>query len=449
MALARERVPPQDQDAEQAVLGAMLIDPDAVSRAMELLRPEDFYRPGHRILFEAMLDLADHEQPVDVVTTASALRKAGQIEVVGGVAYLAELQDVVATSANVAYHARIVAERALLRSLIDAGTDIVRQAYEAEGDPAEILDQAEERIMRVSHKRTGTAIPLSTVLIDAFTHLEARYNNPDVLGVPSGFPDLDRLTAGFQPSDLTVIAARPSMGKTTFILNVARNAARSGVPVALFSLEMSREQLALRLLCAEAGIDSQKIRQGRVEQGEWAILSKALGDLGDAPIYIDDSPSLSALDIRARSRRLKAERHLGLVIIDYMQLMQGSARAENRQQEISQISRSLKALAREIEVPVIALSQLSRAVESRQDRRPMLSDLRESGAIEQDADVVAFIYRDDYYNQESDQPGVVDLIVAKQRNGPTGVCRLHLRRETGKFYALDSHHEQRAGRGED
>ena len=442
MALVRERVPPQDQDAEQAVLGAMLIDPDAVSRAMEILRPEDFYRPGHRLLFQAMIDLADHEQAVDVVTAASALRKTGHLEAVGGAAYLAELQDVVATSANVAYHARIIADRALLRGLIEAGTDIARQGYEAEGDPAEILDQAEERIFRLSHKRTGTALPLSAVLIDAFTHLEARYNNPDVLGVPSGFPDLDRLTAGFQPSDLTVIAARPSMGKTTFILNVARNAARAGVPVALFSLEMSREQLALRLLCSEAGIDSQKIRQGRVEQGEWAILSKALGDLGDAPIYIDDSPSLSALDIRARSRRLKAEHHLGLVIIDYMQLMQGSARAENRQQEISQISRSLKALAREIEVPVIALSQLSRAVEARQDRRPMLSDLRESGAIEQDADVVAFIYRDDYYNADSDQAGVVDIIVAKQRNGPTGVCRLHLRRETGKFYALDSLHEQ-------
>ncbi len=446
MAVARERVPPQDQDAEQAILGAMLIDPEAVPRAIEILRAEDFYRPAHRILFQAMVDLADHEQPVDVVTTAAALRQSGQIEGVGGAAYLAELQDVVATSANVAYHARIVAERALLRGLIEAGTDIVRQGYEAEGDPAEILDQAEERIFRLSHRRTASVLPLSAVLMEAFTHLEARYNNPDVLGVPSGFPDLDRLTAGFQPSDLTVIAARPSMGKTTFILNVARHAARSGVAVALFSLEMSREQLALRLLCAEAGIDSQKIRQGRVEQGEWAILSKALGDLGDAPIYIDDSPSLSALDIRARARRLKAERHLGLVIIDYMQLMQGSARAENRQQEISQISRSLKSLAREIEVPVIALSQLSRAVEARQDRRPMLSDLRESGAIEQDADVVAFIYRDDYYNPDSDQPGVVDVIVAKQRNGPTGVCRLHLRKETGRFYALDSMHADRASR---
>jgi len=446
MAVARERVPPQDQDAEQAVLGAMLIDPDAVSRAMELLRADDFYRPGHRAIFQAMIDLADHEQPVDVVTTAAALRQSGHLDAIGGAAYLAELQDVVATSANVAFHARIVADRALLRSLIEAGTDIARQGYEADGDPAEILDQAEERIFRLTHKRTGAAMPLSSVLIEAFTRLEARYNNPDVLGVPSGFPDLDRLTAGFQPSDFTVIAARPSMGKTTFILNVARNAARSGVPVALFSLEMSREQLALRLLCAEAGIDSQKIRQGRVEQGDWAILSKALGDLGDAPIFIDDSPSLSALDIRARSRRLRAEHHLGLIMIDYMQLMQGNSRAENRQQEISQISRSLKALAREIEVPVIAVSQLSRAVEARQDRRPMLSDLRESGAIEQDADVVAFIYRDDYYNPESDQPGVVDVIVAKQRNGPTGVCRLHLRKETGRFYALDGLHEQRSAR---
>lgn len=442
MAMTRERIPPQDTEAEQAVLGAMLIDPEAVPRAIELLRAEDFYRPAHRLVFEVMMDLFDRSSAVDVVTVVASLRQSGRLDAVGGAAYLAELQDAVPTSANIAYHARIVADRALLRSLIDAGTNIVRQGYEAEEDSATLLDQAEERIFSLSQKRTGSAFPLKRVLQDAFQRLEERYKNPDVLGVASGFRDLDQMLSGFQPSDLTIIAARPSMGKTMFCLNVARNAAMTGVPVAVFSLEMSREQLALRLLCSEAGIDAQKIRQGRVENDEWPILSMALGRLGDAAIFIDDSPSLSALDIRARARRLKAEHNLGLIIIDYLQLMQGGARIENRQQEIAQISRSLKALAREIEVPVIALSQLSRAVEARQDRRPMLSDLRESGAIEQDADVVAFIYRDDYYNPDSEQQGVVEVIVAKQRNGPTGVVRLHFRKETGKFYPLDNQHAQ-------
>lgn len=441
MAVRHERVPPQDTEAEQAVLGAMLIDPEAVPRAIELLRADDFYRPAHRLLFGAMVDLFDRSSAVDVVTTVSTLRQGGQLEAAGGAAYLAELQDAVPTSANIGYHARIVADRALLRALIEAGTDIVRQGYEAEEESAAILDRAEERIFSLSQERnSGATFPLKRVLQDAFQHLEDRYRNPDVLGVTSGFRDLDQMLSGFQPSDLTVIAARPSMGKTMFSLNLARNAALTGTAVAIFSLEMSREQLALRLLCAEAGIDSQKIRQGRVENDEWPVLSMALGRLGDAAIFIDDSPSLSALDIRARSRRLKAEHNLGLVVIDYLQLMSGGPRVENRQQEISQISRSLKALAREINVPVIALSQLSRAVEARQERRPLLSDLRESGAIEQDADVVAFIYRDDYYNAESEQPGVVEVIVAKQRNGPTGVVRLHFRKETGKFYPLDGVH---------
>jgi len=442
VALSRERVPPQDTDAEQAVLGAMLIDPDAVPRSIELLRPDDFYRPAHRMVFEAMMDLFDRSSPVDVVTCSAALRQSGRLEAVGGAAYLAELQDAVATSANVAYHARIVADRSMLRALIEAGTDIARKGYEAEDGPAELLDQAEERIFGLSQRRNREAAhPLKAVLRRAFERLEVRYNNPDVLGVPSGFGALDHMTAGFQPADLVVIAARPSMGKTGFILNVARNAAMAGAPVAIFSLEMSSEQLALRLLCAEAGIDSQKIRQGRVENEEWPMLSAALGRLGDAPIFIDDSPSMSALDVRARSRRLKAEHGIGLILIDYLQLMSATSRSENRQQEISLISRSLKALARELEVPVIACSQLSRAVEARQDRRPLLSDLRESGAIEQDADVVAFLYRDDYYNPDSDQPGVMEVIVAKQRNGPTGLVRLHFRKETGKFYPLDNLHE--------
>lgn len=438
----RERPLPQQTEAEQAVLGAMLIDPQAVPVAIEILEAEDFYRPAHRLIFQRMVDLFEASQPVDLVTVTAALRSGQQLEAVGGAAYLAELQDAVPTGANVAYHAQIVADRALRRALIEAGTDIVRRGFEGEEESAALLDQAEERIFRLSQRRGRHAyLPLRRVLTETFQRIEELYKNPGVTGIPSGFPELDRLTSGFQNADLTVIAARPSMGKTMFCLNIARHAAlEAHVPSVLFSLEMSREQLALRLLCAEANIDSQKIRRGEVGRDEWPILSAALGRLGDAPIFIDDSPALTALDIRARARRLKAEHNIGLIVIDYLQLMQGSTRAENRQQEISQISRSLKALARELNVPVIALSQLSRAVESRQDRRPMLSDLRESGAIEQDADVVGFIYRDDYYNPDSEEPGVVEVIVAKQRNGPTGTVRLHFRKETGRFYSLDQVH---------
>lgn len=439
---ARERPLPQQTDAEQAVLGAMLIDPQAVPKVVEILESEDFYRPAHRVIYQSMIDLFENSQPVDLVTVTAALKGAQHLEAVGGAAYLAELQDAVPTAANVTYHAAIVSDRALRRSLIEAGTDIVRRGYEGEEESATLMDAAEERIFRLSQKRGRHAyVPLRRVLTETFQHIEDLYKNPGVTGIPSGFSEFDRLTSGFQNADLTVIAARPSMGKTMFCLNIARFAAlEAHVPTVLFSLEMSREQLALRLLCSEANIDSQKIRRGEVGRDEWPVLSAALGRLGDAPIFIDDSPALTALDIRARSRRLRAEHDVGLVVIDYLQLMQGGTRSENRQQEISQISRSLKALARELNVPVIALSQLSRAVESRQDRRPMLSDLRESGAIEQDADVVGFIYRDDYYNAESEEPGVVEVIIAKQRNGPTGTIRLHFRKETGRFYSLDEAH---------
>lgn len=439
---AKERPLPQQTDAEQAVLGAMLIDPQAVPKVVEILEAEDFYRPNHRVIYQQMADLFEASQPVDLVTVTAALKGAQRLDAVGGAAYLAELQDAVPTAANVTYHAAIVSDRALRRSLIEAGTDIVRRGYEGDEESATLMDAAEERIFRLSQKRGRHAyVPLRRVLTETFQHIEELYKHPGVTGIPSGFSEFDRLTSGFQNADLTVIAARPSMGKTAFCLNIARFAAlEAHVPTVLFSLEMSREQLALRLLCSEANMDLQKIRRGEVDRDEWPVLSAALGRLGDAPIFIDDSPSLTALDIRARSRRLKAEHNVGLVIIDYLQLMQGGARSENRQQEISQISRSLKALAREVSVPVIALSQLSRAVESRQDRRPMLSDLRESGAIEQDADVVGFIYRDDYYNAESEEPGVVEVILSKQRNGPTGTVRLHFRKETGRFYSLDEAH---------
>ncbi len=420
----------------------MLIDAAALPKVVEILETEDFYRPSHRLIFQHMIDLFERSEPVDLVTVTASLKTAQHLDAVGGAAYLAELQDAVPTAANVAYHAAIVSDRALRRSLIEAGTDIVRRGYEGEEDSATLMDAAEERIFRLSQKRGRHAyVPLRRVLTETFQHIEDLYKKPGVTGIPSGFSELDRLTSGFQNADLTVVAARPSMGKTMFCLNIARYAALAvQVPTVLFSLEMSREQLALRLLCSEANMDSQKIRRGEVDRDEWPVLSAALGRLGDAPIFIDDSPALTALDIRARARRLRAEHNVGLVVIDYLQLMQGGTRSENRQQEISQISRSLKALARELNVPVIALSQLSRAVESRQDRRPMLSDLRESGAIEQDADVVGFIYRDDYYNAESEEPGVVEVIIAKQRNGPTGVVRLHFRKETGRFYSLDEAH---------
>jgi replicative DNA helicase len=441
-----ERVPPQNLEAEQSVLGCMLLQKEAVARALDLLRPEDFYRDTHRAVFEAMRELFERGQPVDLITVSDALRGRGQLEAVGGLTYLTELANVVPTAANLEYYARIVRERSLLRGIIAVGTTIAQKAYEPGREAEEILDEAEQMVFALSERTHGTSYePLKDVLIDTVSKIDRLYDSKaGITGVPTGFSDLDELTAGWQNSDLVVLAARPSMGKTQLALNLARNAAAAGVTTAYFALEMSKEQLALRLVCAEGHIDSQKLRRGQLQEEDWKRFSVAVGQLSRLPIFIDDTPALTPLELRARARRLKAEHNLGFLIVDYLQLMEvGRARVENRQQEISIISRTLKALARELSIPVLALSQLSRAVDSRQDRRPLLSDLRESGAIEQDADIVAFIYREQYYQRTEGVPDIAEVIIAKHRNGPTGVVRLHYAQQFGRFYLT----EERYGDG--
>ncbi|ADG83801.1 replicative DNA helicase [Thermincola potens] len=443
MSLPLEKIPPQNLDAEQSVLGAMLIDKESIIKVSEILRPEDFYRDAHKHIYEAMLDLSERNEAVDLITLTEELRQRGFLDQVGGAAYVAGLATMVPTAANVEYYARIVEEKALLRNLINVATRIVALGYESDEEPTELIDTAEKMIFELSQRKAREGFsPLKNILMQTFDRIEDLYNNKgQITGVPSGFVDLDRLTSGFQPSDLIIVAARPSMGKTAFCLNIAQHAAvRSQVPVAIFSLEMSKEQLVQRILCSQAMVDQQKIRTGNLEEEDWKKLTKAAGPLSQAPIYIDDTPGLSVSEMRAKARRLKAEKGLGLIVIDYLQLMSASSRrSENRQQEISEISRSLKLLARELQAPVIALSQLSRAVEQRQDKRPMMSDLRESGSLEQDADLVMFIYRDDYYNPESEKKGISELIIAKQRNGPVGTVELGFLKEFTKFVNLERH----------
>jgi len=437
-----ERIPPQNLEAEQSVLGAMLIEKEAIPKVLELLRPDDFYREAHSLILQAIMRLFERSEAVDLVTVTEELRQQSHLEAAGGGAYLASLASAVPTAANVEYYARIVEEKGVLRKLITTATSIVASGYEGKDEVEYILDLAEQQIFGLAQRRSQKSYAsIKTVLMETFERIEHLYNNKGgVTGVPTGFKDLDMLTSGLQPSELIVIAARPSMGKTVLSLNIARNVAVGGkVPVAIFSLEMSRDQLAQRLLCADAGVDGQRLRTGFLTESDWPKLSTALGRLSEAPIFIDDTPGASVIEIRAKSRRIKAEHGLGLIVIDYLQLMNSNRRSENRQQEISEISRSLKALARELNVPVVALSQLSRAVEQRQDRHPMLSDLRESGAIEQDADVVAFIYRDEYYNLESEKKGIAELIISKQRNGPTGNVELFFRKELSRFDNLDRH----------
>lgn len=432
-----DRVPPHNVEAEQAVLGAMLIKKEAIAEAIEILRPDDFYRDAHRIVFEAMLELFQKNEPVDIVTVTEQLKKNDLLEKAGGIAFITALDNAVPTAANVAYHAKIVEEKAQLRNLINAATEIAGTAYEDTEDMAEIMDRAEKRILDVaSRENTGAFVPIKDIVMGTFQQIENRAKNSGALtGLPSGFIDLDRLTAGFQPSDLILVAARPSMGKTAFTLNIATYVAvHERKPVAFFSLEMSKEQLVQRMLCAEGGIDSQRLRKGELDD-EWPKLVEAADRLSGAPIYIDDTPGITVMELRSKARRLKAEHGLDLVIIDYLQLMQGRGgkSGDNRQQEISEISRSLKALARELSVPVIALSQLSRSVESRQVKRPMLSDLRESGSLEQDADIVMFLYREDYYTEETDKQNITEVIIAKHRNGPVDKIDLFFQKEFTKF----------------
>ena len=431
-------MPPQNLEAEQSVIGAMLIEREAISRVAEFLRPEDFYRESHRLVYAATLALYNRGEAVDLITLTEQLRREDRLEAAGGISYITSLANSVPTAANVIYHAKIVEEKALLRGLINTATHIAGLGYEANEDVINILDQAERMILEVANRKvTGAFVPIKDILMAALDRVEQLYHTKGgITGLPTGFKDLDRLTAGLQPSDLVLIAARPSMGKTAFVLNIAQHVAvKEKKPVAFFSLEMSKEQLVQRMLCTEATIDAQRLKIGDLKDNDWSSLVKAADRLSSAPIFIDDTPGMTVTEIRSKARRLKVEHELSLVVIDYLQLMQGSSggRNDNRQQEISEISRSLKSLARELNVPVLALSQLSRGVEARQNKRPMLSDLRESGSLEQDADIVAFLYREDYYNHETERPNITEIIVAKHRNGPVDTVELYFQKEFTRF----------------
>jgi len=420
----RLEVPPQNIEAEESVLSRILVESKALLDVVEILAPADFYRTSHQKIFAAMTDLFNRNEPIDAVTVANHLKESGQLEQVGGAAYLARLLDV-PPAVDAPHYAGIIHDKAVLRRLIEKSNAIAKRCFLEQGNADDIVDFAEASIFEVTDKKARQSFyPLSKLIDGNIDFLEEKQKNKSlVTGVPTGFTQLDNLTSGLQNSDLIILAGRPSMGKTALALNIARNAAvDGGVPVAIFSLEMSKEQLSLRMLCAEARIDSSRLRSGFFSMEDWERVTEAAGVLSAAPIFIDDSASLSAMDVRAKARRLKMEKNIGLIIIDYLQLMQGRAGAERRDLEISEISRGMKALAKEISLPVIALSQLNRMLEQRTDRRPRLSDLRESGALEQDADVVAFIYRDEVYNKEETNPrkGIAEVILAKQRNGPTG-----------------------------
>lgn len=443
--MIEERVPPQNIEAEQAVLGAMLIDKEAIAKATEVLSADDFYREAHRVIFSAMLELYNKNEAVDMVTVTEILKRDNKLEDIGGIAYITSLANVVLTAANVKYHAEIVAEKSVLRQLVRVSTEIAAMGYEANEDVGTLLDTAESRILEISNRKKKTDFtPINDVLMDSVQSIESLLQNKGGLtGLPAGFADLDKLTSGLHPSDFIILAARPSMGKTALALNIVQNVALrahkviGGEPrsVAFFSLEMSKEQLVNRMLCAEAGIDSQRLRVGEMHDEDWTHLWDACDTMSRAKIYIDDTAGITAMDMRSRARRLKAEHGLDLIVVDYLQLMQGSGKRNNsgdRQQEVSEISRSLKALARELDVPVLALSQLSRSVESRQVKRPMLSDLRESGSLEQDADIVAFLYREDYYNPETENKHT-ELIIAKHRNGPVDTVNLFFQKQFTKF----------------
>lgn len=438
-----DRIPPQNIEAEQAVLGAMLIEKEAISKVVEFLQPADFYREAHRLAFQAILDLFNRNDGVDMITVIEALRKEDKLEAAGGIAYITSLANSMPTAANVIYHARIVEEKSLLRQLIHAATNIAGMGYDAADEVPLILDSAEKMILDVAGRKVGQDFtPIKNILLDTFTKIEGLYaSKGGITGLPTGFKDFDKLLSGLQPSDLVLIAARPSMGKTAFVLNIAQHVAiKEKKPVAFFSLEMSKEQLVQRMLCAEAPIDAQRLRNGELEENDWKKLVIAADRLSSAPIYIDDTAGMSVVEMRAKARRLKIEHGLSLVVIDYLQLMQGgsSGRGENRQQEISEISRFLKSLARELDVPVIALSQLSRQVESRQIKRPMLSDLRESGSLEQDADIVTFLYREDYYDPDTEKKNITEVIVAKHRNGPVDTVQLFFHKQFTKFSDLSN-----------
>lgn len=422
------RIPPHDIEAEQAILGSMLTDRDAVLSSVEALKEDAFYREDNKAIYAAILSLYAKSEPIDIITVKNELVEAGNFERVGGIEYLASLPDKVPTTANVERYVKIVEEKYMLRNLIQSANDLLALGYDETEEVDDILDVAEKKIFDLAqNKNTRGYTSIKDVLVESFAELERLYNQKgSITGVPTGFIDLDNMTSGLHGSELIILAARPAMGKSAFAINIATNAAvKNNVPVVIFNLEMSKEQIGNRILCSEAMVDSNKIRTGQIEDSDWGKLATASGILSDAPIYIDDTPGITVMEIRAKCRKLAMDKKIGMIVIDYLQLIRGSNKKNGtREQEISEISRSLKILAKELNVPVIALSQLSRSVESREDKRPMLSDLRESGAIEQDADIVMFLYRDDYYNEDSSDKNKAEVILAKHRGGSTGTRKL-------------------------
>ena len=444
--ISQDRTLPHNIEAEQAVLGAIFLVPDMIVTATEILEPEDFYRVSHQRIFSMMIRLTDKGEPIDLVTITTELDDLKMLDEVGGVSYLTDIANSVPTAANIEYYARIVEEKSTLRKIIHAATDIVTKTYDEGDEVTDLLDHAEKTILDISqNKSSGRFQNIQDVLVGVYDNIEQLHNmDEEVTGIATGFRDLDYITSGFQKNDLIIVAARPSVGKTAFALNLAQNVAvNSDENVAIFSLEMGADQLVMRMLCAEGNIDAQRLRTGKLQEEDWRKLTMAMGSLSNAGIYIDDTPGIKVNEIRSKCRRLKQESGLGMVLIDYLQLIQGNANSrESRQQEVSEISRQLKALARELEVPVIALSQLSRGVEQRQDKRPIMSDIRESGSIEQDADIVGFLYRDDYYDQESEKENIIEIIIAKQRNGPVGTVELAFVKEYNKFVDLDRRYSE-------
>lgn len=422
-------LPPQNIEAEHAVLGTILLQDKALLKIVEILKPDDFYRDAHKTIFAAMLSLFEKREPHDLITVTGLLADQNKLEDVGGASYLASLTDIIPFSGTLVHHANIIRKKSILRRLIQTTSEVTARCFDAQDDIESLIDEAEKTIFEIAHTNKGQGfLPMASIVPKAFDRITNLFEKQEhITGVATGYEELDRITAGLQPAELIILAARPSMGKTALAMNIVQHAALiSKATVAVFSLEMSMESLALRMLCSVGRIDSQRIRTGKLQDNDWPKLTRATGMLSDASIHIDDTAGLSALEMRAKARRLKSEHNLGLIVVDYLQLMQGKSNYENRTQEISDISRSLKAMAKELNVPVLALSQLNRSLENRTDKRPQLADLRESGAIEQDADVIMFIYRDEVYNRAEDNPnrGLAEIIIAKQRNGPTGMVKM-------------------------
>lgn len=436
---------PHNLEAEQSVIGSMLIDKSSIVESMEILKVDDFYRESHKVIFEAILDLYKRDIAVDIITLTESLKSKSKLEAAGGITYISELSGSIVSTVNLQSYIKIIKDKSTLRKLIKASTKIIEESYNNQNNVEKTIDMAEKSIFDLSNNRKVSDFePMNVVLERGFLEIERLFNNKgQTTGVASGFRELDAKTSGFQKGDMVLVAARPSMGKTTFALNIAEYAAlREGKKVAIFSLEMSKEQLAYKLLCSEAHIDMLKLRTGNLEDKDWENIARASGPLAEAKIFIDDTAGISIMEMRSKCRRLKIEHGIDIIIIDYLQLMSGGRSSESRQQEVSEISRFIKSLAKEMQCPVIALSQLSRAPEARSDHRPMLSDLRESGSIEQDADIVMFLYRDEYYNKETEEKNVAECIIAKQRNGPTGTIKLAWMGQFSKFGNLDVIHQE-------